>query len=166
MNQVRKNLILGLATVFSATALVFGTTAAANGSVAEAPTEGDMPYAVEDFSYPEAERIAAETGAILKRGDGHMLMTACDGTEDIMIESRVGQKQFCFNVTAKPAFLTLEIPQAYGIWTSAEPVKNTIREDDGDTTVIDAPANDFTGYGEAGTVDGEPTTVIELRVTG
>lgn len=126
---------------------------------------GEMPYAVEDFSYPGAAKIEADTGAVLKRGDGHLLMTACNGNEDILIMSRTGQKDFCFDVTAKPAFLTLEIPRAYGIWTSADPVKTTLREEDGTTTVIDAPANDFTGYGESGASQ-QPTVLIELRVTG
>lgn len=123
-----------------------------------------MPYAIEDFNYPGAAQIREETGALLKRGDGHMVMTSCDGSEDIQIMSRTGQQDFCFDITAKPAFLTLEIPQAYGIWTSADPVKTTIREDDGTTTVINARANDFTGYGESG-ASGKPTMLIELRVT-
>ncbi|MFB6985280.1 hypothetical protein ACFC0C_26640 [Streptomyces sp. NPDC056178] len=164
ISHARKTLLVGLATVLAATATAFGVTEAVNGSIATAATEGDMPYAVEDFNYPDAAKIEAETGAILKRGDGHLLMTSCDGTEDIMIKSRSGQKDFCFNVTAKPAYLTLEIPQAYGIWTSADPVKTTIKEDGGTTTVINAPANDFTGYGEAGQSGGKPTTLIELRV--
>ncbi|MFE9614207.1 hypothetical protein [Streptomyces sp. NPDC006012] len=126
--------------------------------------DADMPYAIEDFNYPGAAQIQEETGALLKRGDGHMVMTSCDGSEDIQIMSRTGQQDFCFDITAKPAFLTLEIPQAYGIWTSADPVKTTIREDDGTTTVINAPANDFTGYGESG-ASGDPTMLIELRVT-
>ncbi|MFI1727658.1 hypothetical protein ACH40E_00125 [Streptomyces acidicola] len=160
-----KKFLVGLAAVFAATATVFAVTEAVQGSVATAAAGSDMPYAVEDFNYPGAAKIEAETGAILKRGDGHMVMTACNGSEDISIMSRAGQKDFCFDVTAKPAFLVLEIPQAYGIWTSADPVKTTIREDDGTTTVINAPANDFTGYGEAGET-GEPTTLIELRVAG
>lgn len=166
VNRVRKSLMVGTLAVFVTTATAFGIFLLGSGGVAVAAAGDDMPYAIEDFTYPDAENIEAETGAILKRGDGHIVMTACDGTEDILIESRVGQKQFCFGVTAKPAYLTLELPQAYGIWTSADPVKNTIREDDGTTTVINAPANDFTGYGEAGTTDGKPTMLIELRVTG
>uniref|UniRef100_UPI003C797610 hypothetical protein n=1 Tax=unclassified Streptomyces TaxID=2593676 RepID=UPI003C797610 len=158
----RRILMVGLAVVAAAAAMI-GTTTVANGSAAAAVAESDMPYAVEDFNYPGAAKIEVETGAILKRGDGHMLMTVCDGAEDIMIKSRLGQKDYCFTITAKPAFLTLEIPQAYGIWTSADPVKNTLRQENGTATVIDAPANDFTGYGEAGST-GEPTTLIELRV--
>ncbi|MEU7401787.1 hypothetical protein [Streptomyces sp. NPDC044948] len=131
---------------------------------APAAATDEMPHAVEDFNYPGASRIHEETGALLKRGDGHIVMTSCDGSEDIWIMSRTGQQDFCFDITAKPAFLTVEIPKAHGIWTSADPVKTTVREDDGTTTVINAPANDFTGYGESG-ASGEPTMLIELRVS-
>ncbi|MGW2349703.1 hypothetical protein [Actinacidiphila glaucinigra] len=146
--------------------MTLGVAYADNGSTAASATTtaSEMPHAIEDFDYPGAAQIQEETGALLKRGDGHLLMRTCDGSEDILIMSRTGQKDFCFDVTAKPAFLTLEIPQAYGIWTSADPVKTTIREDDGTTTVINAPANDFTGYGESG-ASGNPTMLIELRVT-
>ncbi|MFD3760795.1 hypothetical protein [Streptomyces sp. NPDC058622] len=43
-------------------------------------------------------------------------------------------------------------------------MKSTI-ETDGKTTVINAPANDFTRYGEA-TAERALATLIELRVTG
>ncbi|WP_405983818.1 hypothetical protein [Streptomyces sp. NBC_00872] len=165
ISRAYKALLVGVATVLAATATAFGVAEAANGSTATAAAEDDMPHAVEDFSYPNAEKIEAETGATLKRGDGHLLMTSCDGNEDILIMSRDGQLDFCFNVIAKPAYLALEIPQAYGIWTSDDPVKTTIRAADGTTTVINAPANNFTGYGESGQVV-NPSSLIELRVTG
>ncbi|SCD49808.1 hypothetical protein GA0115249_10502 [Streptomyces sp. PpalLS-921] len=122
-----------------------------------------MPSAVEDFTYPNAAQIEAETGAVLKRGDGHLVFIACDGSEDIKIESAHGQQYFCFRLISKPAFLALEIPKAYGIWTTDDPVEATVQKTDGTSTVIDAPAGTFTGYGEAG-ADRERTTLIELRV--
>lgn len=161
----RKVLLLSLSFAFAITATSLGVAQAVSSTTAVATAGDEMPVAVEDFNYPGAAKIEAETGAVLKRGDGHLLMTSCDGGEDISIMSRAGQKDFCFNVTAKPAYLTLEIPQAYGIWTSADPVKTTIKKGDGTTTVINAPANDFTGYGESGG-SGESTTLIELRIAG
>ncbi|MET9881326.1 hypothetical protein ABZZ36_43175 [Actinacidiphila glaucinigra] len=154
-----------LAIVLACAATTLGVARADDRNNTTLAAEADMPYAIEDFTYPDAQKIAEETGAVLKRGDGHLLFTTCDGSEDILIMSRHGQKDFCFDATTKPAYLALEIPQAYGIWTSAYPVKTTVKEDDGTTTVINAPANDFTGYGEAG-ADGDPTMLIELRITG
>ncbi|WP_190160849.1 FG-GAP-like repeat-containing protein [Streptomyces litmocidini] len=123
-----------------------------------------MSYAVEDFSYPGAAAIQAEKAITLKRGDGNLMLQACDGTQDILVNTRSGLKDYCFDVKTKPAYLSLELPSAYGIWTEAYPVKTTI-EADGTKTVIDAPANDFTGYGEA-TADRIKSSLIELRVTG
>ncbi|GAA3087382.1 hypothetical protein GCM10017562_67080 [Streptomyces roseofulvus] len=166
MSHTRKALLAGLAGVLAATATMLGVAQAApSTSVAAAAAETEMPYALEDFSYPYAGKIQADTGVVLKHGDGHLLMTTCDGTQDILIESRFGAKQFCFNVTARPAYLALEIPQAYGIWTSDDPVKTSIKEESGATQVVSAPANDFTGYGEASDAS-NPTMLIELRITG
>ncbi|GGR08864.1 hypothetical protein [Streptomyces pilosus] len=166
MTRAHKSLLGAAVAVFAASATL-GVAYADDGSAAASQTAAidEMPSAVEDFNYPGASQIHEETGALLKRGNGRILMTSCDGSEDIWIMSRTGQQDFCFDVTAKPAFLTLEIPKAHGIWTSADPVRTTVREDDGTTTVIDAPANDFTGYGESG-ASGEPTMLIELRVNG
>ncbi|MFE1483774.1 hypothetical protein [Streptomyces griseus] len=124
-----------------------------------------VPSAVEDFIHPNATQIETETGAVLKHGDGHIVFMKCDGSEDIQIESAHGQNYFCFRLIAKPAFLALEIPKAYGIWTTDDPVKATVQKADGTSTVINAPAGKFTGYGEAGE-DRERTTLIELRVAG
>lgn len=167
MIRARKALLGVLIAVLAGSATKVGVAYAENGSAAESPAVAgsEMPYAIENFDYPGAAQILEETGVLLKRGDGHIVMAPCDGDNDILIlRSEVGATEHCFDVTAKPAFLTLEIPKAHGIWTKAYPVKTTVREDDGTTTVINAPANDFTGYGESG-ASGERTMLIELRVT-
>ncbi|WP_201300691.1 hypothetical protein [Streptomyces sp. HF10] len=162
--RARKGSLAALAATLAATAtFLFGAGHAVIAEAADGTAVVDMPHTVEDFNYPRAAVIEQETGAVLKRGNGRMVMVSCDNTEDIQVMSRTGQKDFCFDVTAKPAFLTLEVQQAYGIWTSADPVKTTVMESDGSKTVITAPANDFTGYGEA--VTSKPTTLIELRVS-
>lgn len=35
------------------------------------------PVAVEDFSYPQADKVFALTGLILKGGDGHIVLADC-----------------------------------------------------------------------------------------
>ncbi|MGO4463813.1 hypothetical protein AB4039_42145, partial [Streptomyces sp. M-16] len=47
--------------------------ASAMGSVAD---EGPG-YAIEDFGYPNADKILAERGITLKRGDGHIVLADC-----------------------------------------------------------------------------------------
>jgi hypothetical protein len=149
----------------SALALTTLSLAAAPPATADSlPGVDAMSYAVEDFSYPDAATILAEKAITLKRGDGNLTLQACDGTQDMTVNTRSGLKDYCFDVKTKPAYLSLELPSAYGIWTEAYPVKTTI-EANGTKTVIDAPANDFTGYGEA-TAERIKSSLIELRVTG
>ncbi|MEU2155432.1 hypothetical protein ABZ532_10525 [Streptomyces sp. NPDC019396] len=162
----RRSLLAVLASALSVIATSLGVAHALPGDAKTAAQGSEIPLAIEDFTYPDAAKIREETGAVLKRGDGHIVMTTCGGSDDITITTRSGQKDFCFDVKAKPAYLTLELPQAYGIWTSDDPVKTTLKEADGTTTVINAKANDFTGYGESGSVGGEATTLIELRISG
>lgn len=167
ISPVRKALLVGLASALAVVTTTFGVAHAAVDSVAVTTAAADgMPLAVEDFTYPDAARIQDETGAVLKRGDGRLVMTTCNGSEDILVMTRVGQKRFCFDVKAKPAYLSLELQQAYGMWTSDDPVKTTLKKQDGTTTVFTAPANNFTGYGESGSINGEATALIELRITG
>lgn len=158
----RKVLLAGVSAALAITATSFSMAEADTGSAVSTVESADIPVPMEDFNYPGASKIQAETSVVLKHGNGNLMLVACDNSEDIRVLSRTGPKDFCFDVTIKPAYLTLEIPKAYGIWTSADPVKTTITNDGGATTVINAPANDFTGYGESGS--GDVSTLIELRV--
>lgn len=176
ISRARKALFLGLGSALTITASTFGVAYAGpvTAAVPEAvpaetttTTTEEMPLAFETLNYPHSATIKADTGALLKRGNGNLVMkTACTGSDDILIYSRVGIRDFCFDVKAKPAYLTLEIPQAYGIWTGADPVKTTIKETDGTVTAFNAVANDFTGFGESGSTEGDATIVVELRVNG
>ncbi|GAA2469671.1 hypothetical protein ACFPFX_35140 [Streptomyces mauvecolor] len=164
ISRVRKLLMTGLASAFAVTATALGAAHAVTGSTTPAAAASDeMPSTIEDFNYPDAAKIQAEKGITLKRGDGHIVLTACDGTEGIKVISKTGQKDYCFAVKAKRGYVALELAKAYGIWTKADPVKTTIKDPDGDITVINAPANTFTGYGEA-TAERVPASLIELRV--
>ncbi|MFF3982283.1 hypothetical protein ACWGNF_24740 [Streptomyces sp. NPDC055808] len=164
--RARKLILTGLSAALAVTATALGAAHAVTGGTASsaASTRDEMLSTVESFNYPNAAQIQAEQGIILKRGDGNIILTACDGTQDITVNSKTKpQKDFCFAVKAKRGYVTLEIARAYGIWTTADPVKTTIKDPDGNITVINAPANDFTGYGEA-TAQRVPATLIELRV--
>ncbi|MFJ8967548.1 MULTISPECIES: hypothetical protein [Streptomyces] len=163
--ELRKTLLLVMATGLAVAATTLGVAQADPTNDSRQVSAAGVTSVVEDFTYPNAAQIEEETGAVLKRGDGRLVFMACDGSEDINIESAHGQLFFCFRLIAKPAFLALEIPKAYGIWTTDDPVKATIQKVDGTSIEVDAPAGTFTGYGEAGG-DRERTTLIELRVEG
>jgi hypothetical protein len=135
-------------------------------SVSATPAAGAdaMPSAVEDFAYPGAAKIFQDKQILLKQGDGHILLTDCKSSYAIMVESRTAQKQFCFAVSGKQGELTLELPDAYGIWTQDHPVEATVKSDDKET-VIEAAKNDYKPFGESGT-SGKRAVLVELRVTG
>ncbi len=139
---------------------------AVGGSPADPTGPGDahMPSAVETFDYPGAAKIQAERGITLKRGDGHIMLTDCATAFDIKVESRTADTYHCFKVSGKQGYLTMELPDAYGIWTQDHPVRATLTTD-GKQTVVNAARNDYTPVGEAGDAS-KRSVLVELRVTG
>ncbi|MFD8996769.1 hypothetical protein [Streptomyces abikoensis] len=107
--------LLTTGVLISATALSGSATAVAVGT--EAP-----PTGVEDFEYPQADKIFKERGIKLKRGDGHITLATC-GSRPGLIEvyaqgmldvDPVGKGKFCFRVSGKTGYLSLELPNVYG----------------------------------------------------
>ncbi|MFI8105397.1 hypothetical protein [Streptomyces sp. NPDC086023] len=123
-----------------------------------------MPGLVEDFAYPGAAQIYKDRQIKLKRGDGHITLIACGGKYDIMVKSRTGDIDYCFDVNAPQGYLSLELPNAFGMFTEAYPVQAVITSD-GRKTKVDASANDYKPFGEAGDTQ-RPSVLIELRVNG
>ncbi|WP_406304376.1 hypothetical protein OH805_20555 [Streptomyces sp. NBC_00879] len=164
ISRARTALFTGLIGAITAVAgiTMFGV-ANASPQAAEPASASEMPSAVEDFSYPGAAQIQKDQKILLKRGDGHITLVSCDGTPDITVKSRTGQKTYCFDVSAKQGYLSLELPDAFGIWTEVYPVKATITAG-GKETVVNAAANDYKPFGEAGTSD-QRSVLVELRVT-
>jgi hypothetical protein len=136
-------------------------------SIAPAALSSDEPLltsAVEDFAYPNADLIQQQKKILLKRGDGNIVLVPCDGITDILIKNRVSPTlAFCFDVKAKPGYLSLELPDSFGIFTETYPVKATISAN-GEETVINAQANAYVPFGES--IDGTRSVLVELRVTG
>ncbi|MGW0937810.1 hypothetical protein [Streptomyces sp. NPDC002666] len=160
--------ILGIAAVglggLSLTAAYAAAPAKAAGEARL--TDSAMPSTVETFQYPGASRILTERGITLKRGDGHITLTDCASPYDIKIESRLNNDGFCFKVTSTSAYLAMELPDAYAIWTEDHPVHATLTAE-GDVTTLDVPRNDFVPVGEGDSPTGAKRSVlVELRVTG
>ncbi|MER7764153.1 hypothetical protein [Streptomyces sp. NPDC097619] len=120
-----------------------------------------MPNLGEDFSYPGAADILTTQQIKLKRGDGHITLTGCTDAYDIMVKSRTGNNNYCFDVNAAQGYLTLELPDAYGLWTEAYPVQATITAN-GKETVVQAPANEYKAIGEG--AEQARSVLVELRV--
>jgi hypothetical protein len=134
----------------------------ANASPQAGAQDTDMPAAVEDFAYPGAAKIAQEQKILLKRGDGNLVLEACGESNDIQVKSRIGQRLYCFDVVGKKGYLTLELPDTFGMWTESFPVKATLTAN-GTSTTVNAPANDYQPLGESGDV-GAKSVLVELRV--
>jgi hypothetical protein len=141
----------------------FGAASAAPQK-AEPAAAADVPWAVEDFSYPGAAQIEQNQQIVLRRGDGHIRLTTCEGTPDIEVKSRTGQKTYCFDVDAKQGYLALELPDVIGLWTQEHPVRATVTAD-GKKTTVEAEANGYQALGE-GVDKGPRSVLVELRVTG
>ncbi len=166
---VRKALLAGLTA-----GLVVGVGASAlaiprtGPAIDRANAAGGMPLLVEDFIHPGAAKLKQERGVTLKHGDGHVWLTDvtalndCVGASNIAIETRTGV--FCFKTDAKSGYLTLELPDAFNIWTQAHPVRATLTAE-GKSTVVDAPADELTSVGESGDT-GLRSVLVEIRVTG
>ncbi|MER6307533.1 hypothetical protein [Streptomyces sp. NPDC001657] len=161
----RKVLLSGLAGAMSLSAVMAGLTTAqaAPQDDPPPPAASEMPSAVEDFGYPNAARILQDQKISLKRGDGHILLTGCDSAHDIMVKSRTGPGDYCFAVRGTKGYLTMELADAFGLWTEGHPVQATITAD-GKATVINAPKNDYKPLGEAGSSE-KRSVLVELRVT-
>lgn len=127
---------------------------------------GEAPgYAVEDFSYPQADKILAEQNVVLKRGDGHITLAGCaSGTGLIQIMAREHAQPICFQVVGNSGWLTMEIPAVY-----------TVRGNDYTTQVdmtvgteqksFDIVKNSWTAVGESADEQGREFMLVEIRTS-
>jgi hypothetical protein len=127
----------------------------------------DAPgYAVEDFDYPDADKIQQEKGIVLKRGDGHIVLADC-GSEDGLLEiwERNRADHICFRVTGNSGYLTLEIPAVYGIKGAGDQSADVTMTVDDETTHYDVPEGTLTPVGESTDPDGRDHTLVEITTS-
>ncbi|MEU9137239.1 hypothetical protein AB0D33_14930 [Streptomyces sp. NPDC048404] len=125
---------------------------------------GEAPgYAVEDFSYPLADKILAEKNIVLKRGDGHITLADCvSGAGLLEVMARNKADKICFKVVGDSGWLTLEIPAVYA-------VKGNDYTTEVDMTVgteeksFDITKNSWTPVGEAADTEGRDHLLVEIR---
>ncbi len=146
---------------------------AAQATTGAASVETDMPTAVEDFQYPEAERILTERKITLKRGDGHIRLkegpdhtvpTSCQAANEIFVESRLDRLGYCFTVSGTTGYLTMELPDVYGIWTEDRSVSAKLVAA-GQEKQVNIGPNSVEPVGES-LPGGKRSVLVELRVTG
>ncbi|MET9497601.1 hypothetical protein [Streptomyces sp. NPDC006552] len=168
MSRVRKALVAGaVAAVCLAGVSTLAFADSGTSPLASTRAAGDTPpLTVEDYQHPGAGQILQDTGMTLKKGDGHIFYAPCDNSpEQIRVWTRLNDKdgRYCFTSTAKTGFLTLEVPEVYGIETAARAVHAELTAD-GKSQEVDVAKGEFKGVGEG--TSGAPTVLLEIQVTG
>ncbi len=126
------------------------------------------PFAVEDFGYPGADKILQEKGLKLVKGDGHIILADCKDSPDleVMADKKQKWRNYCFKVTGKNGYLTLEVPELIGIWENEGHTASAKVTSEGKTQTVDLKKNDLTELGKATCTGAKAATLIELRVKG
>ncbi|GAB3007162.1 hypothetical protein GCM10023080_086010 [Streptomyces pseudoechinosporeus] len=160
----------------SAWVRILGTAAAA-GALAWAVIAGGQPagapadpvadaapgYAVEDYNYPNADKILAEQGIVLKRGDGHIVLADCASSDNLLRFLARDREDVCFKVTGDGGFLTLELASVHGVKTDDSGNTHLEMTAEDDQVEYDIPADTWEGVGES--VDGREHVLVEIRTT-
>ncbi|MFI1105953.1 hypothetical protein [Streptomyces melanogenes] len=164
--KVRKAIIRTLAAALCSGALAAlaftGHTTHSSTAMAAVADEGPG-YAVEDFSYPNADKILAEQHITLKRGNGHILLADCvSGTDQLEVWSRITNR-ICFRVTGSSGYLALEIPSVFAVMgnTYSAEVEMTTGTEERTFTV---EKNVWTPVGESKDPQHD-FTLMEIRTT-
>ncbi|MGW0823589.1 hypothetical protein [Streptomyces sp. NPDC002845] len=142
-----------------------GAGSAETADTAALVAEGAPGYAVEDFNYPQADKILAEQNIVLKRGDGHITLADCvTGTGQLELLARDRADKICFNTVGNEGWLTLEIPAVFSI--KGNDYSTTV-----DMTVgteeksYDINKNAWTPVGESADPEGRDHMLVEIRIT-
>ncbi|MFE4263778.1 hypothetical protein [Streptomyces sp. NPDC056883] len=158
-------LVRTLAATAAAGALAWAVLAGGQTSSASAaPAADQVPgYAVEDFSYPNSDRILAEKGFLLKRGDGHITLADCASEQNLLRFLARDRADVCFKVTGDKGYLALELTSVYGVRTSDAGSTHLEMTAENDRVTYDIPAKTWGGVGESG--DGREHMLVEIRTT-
>ncbi|MBT2453201.1 hypothetical protein J7F03_40580 [Streptomyces sp. ISL-43] len=127
---------------------------------------------MEDFSYPDAERVLSDKGIKLIKGDGHLLLADCNSAVPQIKVRTVADPAtgragiYCFAATAKSGYLTLELPRVTSLETSDHPISAGLTAD-GQKKTVDVPKDEFMPVGEGDIPSGAKRSVlVDLHVTG
>lgn len=148
-----------LALAGSATFLVPASLA----STASAAPADEPPPLEETYDYPGAAKIFAERGILLKKGDGHILLTSCSPSGDFLEVRSRNRDSFCFRVTGATGYLTLELTDTFLILGDSRHTTVANYSVDGQSGTKTVAPGGAEGIGEGA---GQHTaTLLEIRVT-
>ncbi|MGW0818699.1 hypothetical protein ACWD00_36810 [Streptomyces viridiviolaceus] len=122
-------------------------------------------YAVEDFAYPQADKILQERGIVLKRGDGHITLADCaSGTGLLQVMARRQADPICFRTVGDSGWLTLEIPAVYVIRGNDYETQVDMTVGDEEKS-FDIAKNTWTAVGESADEQGREHLLVEIRTS-
>ncbi|MFF4602737.1 LamG-like jellyroll fold domain-containing protein [Streptomyces sp. NPDC001339] len=159
------------ATAVACAATVLATTPSPDSTrqVSTVPVANSEPgYAIEDFTYPGADKIKEEKGIALKRGDGHITLAECASSTGLFeVMSRKNGKT-CFRITGNSGYLALEIPAVFTVKGSVDhAVDLTLTAPDNTKRVVEVPKNDkneWTPVGESDDPERREHMLVEISV--
>ncbi|MFF9506958.1 hypothetical protein ACF1BU_06070 [Streptomyces sp. NPDC014724] len=163
--RVRTLLSFSLAACAAVGALVVSAPFAGAGPRTAVAADGEVPpVAVEDFAYPDADKIFADTGIRLKRGDGHIVLTDCaTATAPVELYSR-GKGKFCLQLSGNSGYLSMEVPQVYGVKSNNYALTLDM-EVAGTAVSFDVDRNTFASVGQSADPEHRDHTLLEVHAT-
>ncbi|MGW2564038.1 hypothetical protein ACWCXB_33430 [Streptomyces sp. NPDC001514] len=164
MRLISRLLVAGAVAGAAALAWTTGATGAADVPNAVAVADEAPGYAVEDFNYPQADKILAERGFLLKRGDGHIVLATCDSEPGLLEVWARSKDKVCFRFTGNSGYLSLELPSVYGIKGNeyTTEVNMTVADEE---KSFDVAKNTWTPVGESADPDGREHMLVEIIAT-
>ncbi|APU39117.1 hypothetical protein BSL84_04345 [Streptomyces sp. TN58] len=135
-----------------------------DGSSVKTIADEGPGYAVEDFAYPNADKILAEQHITLKRGDGHILLADCASSADVIEVWGRKNEKVCFSVTGNGGYLTLEIPAVYFIKGNSYSARVDMTAGAVEKT-FEVKKNDWTPVGESADEQGRDFMLMEIRAS-
>ncbi|MGW5017084.1 hypothetical protein [Streptomyces cacaoi] len=155
----------GIVAALVASVLATTHTAGATSSAALA-NEEKPAFAVEDYAYPQADKIETERGLRLKRGDGHITLADCGSADGLLeIWGRKNDRKVCFRTVGQSGFLTLEVPAVYAVKGNDYDTALEMTADGGEKKKFDIGRNEWTPVGESTDPDGREHMLVEIRTS-
>ncbi|OKK16288.1 hypothetical protein AMK16_26945 [Streptomyces sp. CB00455] len=120
-------------------------------------------FAIEDFGYPNADKILAEKKIVLKRGDGHIVLAEC-GTPGLFEVWSRDVERVCFKVSGSKGYLALEIPSVYTVKSSGYSAHIDMTTGTQEQS-FDIPKDVWTSVGESTDPQTRDFTLMEIRTS-
>ncbi|WP_328971902.1 hypothetical protein [Streptomyces sp. NBC_00239] len=171
--KARKNVVRTVAAATAAGALAWlaiaGAGGATGGGAADVTAmkgiaEEGPGYAIEDFGYPNADKILAEQNITLKRGDGHILLADCASATNLLEVWSRAKEKICFKVTGTTGYLTLEIPSVFAVKGNDYAAQVDMKVGAEEKT-WDVNKNSWTAVGESADEQGREFMLMEIRTS-